>query len=66
MEEQSQELRLELKDRMEQQFYQVASNMQTVQDENKQYTYVKCDSVKEEMKEYCAHALREFGGGGDC
>ncbi|MPC72889.1 hypothetical protein E2C01_067202 [Portunus trituberculatus] len=45
---------------MEQQFYQVASDMQTVQDEGKQYNGVKCDSVKEEMKEYCAHALQEL------
>ncbi|MPC62084.1 hypothetical protein E2C01_056165 [Portunus trituberculatus] len=33
-----------------------------VQGEGKQYIDLKCDSVKEEMKEYCAQALQELRG----
>ncbi|MPC50903.1 hypothetical protein E2C01_044737 [Portunus trituberculatus] len=75
MKEQSQKLKQELeqlswevalvsqlKEQMEQQFYQVASDMQTVQNESKQHTDEKYDSVKEEMKEYCTHALQELQG----
>ncbi|MPC30796.1 hypothetical protein E2C01_024065 [Portunus trituberculatus] len=52
----------QLKERMEQQFYQVASDMQKVQDESKKYIDVKYHSVKEKMREYCAHALQELRG----
>ncbi|MPC49672.1 hypothetical protein E2C01_043482 [Portunus trituberculatus] len=54
MKKQSQQLRQEMKEKMEQQFYQVASDMQTVQDESKQYTDVK--ELRGIVEERCACA----------